>query len=150
MLALRKPIKAGDGDSRHGTLGGYINHNCRCAECRVANRDYNARRRKERKQGQKPSAWAVLRGASGEPRMHNRYTYSNWGCRCERCKADNSLMQSQYLAKRNGHGVQEHVCDAPFPVTPGMQWQCPVCRYVYMGGEVNHPKLGKVLGWSSV
>lgn len=43
---------AGDGDSRHGTLGGYVNQKCRCDECRAANaaygRAYRAKTREHR------------------------------------------------------------------------------------------------------
>lgn len=35
---VKNPIQPGDGDWRHGTLGGYNNHGCRCDECREANR----------------------------------------------------------------------------------------------------------------
>lgn len=30
---ITKPIKAGDGDRRHGTPNGYNNHGCRCRAC---------------------------------------------------------------------------------------------------------------------
>lgn len=31
-------MRAGDGDRRHGTNGGYTNHGCRCRRCTAAHR----------------------------------------------------------------------------------------------------------------
>lgn len=33
---MRPRIKAGDGDPRHGTVNGYGNLDCRCADCAAA------------------------------------------------------------------------------------------------------------------
>ena len=45
-----KPLD--DDDPRHGTVGGYTNYNCRCADCCVANtaqhRDYMKRHPEQR------------------------------------------------------------------------------------------------------
>ncbi len=40
-------ITPGDGDPRHGTLTGYVNHRCRGECCRQAKRDYTANRREQ-------------------------------------------------------------------------------------------------------
>jgi hypothetical protein len=63
----------------HGTLGGYTNHRCRCPECTVANRDYNAKKR---------ASYAEKREAGQMPewRHGTQSGYTNWGCRCESCR----------------------------------------------------------------
>lgn len=35
--------------SKHGTMTGYTGHNCRCLECRRANREWYAEKRRQTK-----------------------------------------------------------------------------------------------------
>lgn len=49
-MGVKNRIRAGDGDQRHGTIGGYTNHYCRCDACTTAIREYVA-------------AWAARRRA---------------------------------------------------------------------------------------
>lgn len=146
MSAKKRPMKAGDGDERHGTLNGYVNQGCRCDECREANRAYNMARRQERADGKSISEWSRQRGHTGGPRKHNASTYSNWKCRCGEC-AD---AYAAYRRQRGTSPGRSHVCDAPFPVQEGDLWTCPRCRTHFKGGVVDHPKLGKAMGWSSL
>lgn len=44
---VKNPIKAGDGDPRHGTNNGYTNYGCRCDLCRKANAIYVSEYRKK-------------------------------------------------------------------------------------------------------
>ena len=39
-MTTRSRITPGDGDPRHGTNGGYINHKCRCPDCKAAHARY--------------------------------------------------------------------------------------------------------------
>jgi hypothetical protein len=59
--------------ARHGSLGMYGNHGCRCAECRAANAAYQrelmARYKRE--------------GGRGEHGTSYRY---DTGCRCDACR----------------------------------------------------------------
>lgn len=64
-------------DSRHGTLNGYSNLGCRCAECRAAKADETRRRRAERRQRLRDDPSIVRHGLA--------VTYSNWCCRCRPC-----------------------------------------------------------------
>jgi hypothetical protein len=58
----------------HGTLGGYRNHRCHCAECTEANRLYQAEHRD--------------RLSRREPPAHGtENAYSNYLCRCTLCRA---------------------------------------------------------------
>lgn len=145
-MSAKRPLKAGDGDERHGTLNGYVNAGCRCEECREANRVYNMKRRAERAEGKPASEWGKKRGHMGEPLKHNSSTYINWKCRCDQCREDASMVRRN----RNRYGTGRHVCDAPFPVHEGDVWTCPVCKIHFEGGVVVHPKLGKAMGWSSL
>lgn len=65
-------------DSRHGTVERYWKK-CRCGSCKGA---YNTYQRVQRK-----SRSARRGGTTPDPLLpHGRVsTYSNWGCRCDRC-----------------------------------------------------------------
>lgn len=64
-------------DSRHGTVNGYINHKCRCPECREANRQEVAKARRRR----------FLTVTGDDPRHGTDNYYANYGCRCTACVA---------------------------------------------------------------
>lgn len=73
---------------KHGTIGTYNNHRCRCGECRVAwanyTRDLRARRRGRLERGEI------------EVQHGNPSTYQNWGCRCASC----GVAHSKFLRER--------------------------------------------------
>lgn len=62
---------------KHGRVGTYTNHKCRCAPCREANSKYVARRRVERLAEDKDP---------NDPRHGLASFYGNHGCRCELCR----------------------------------------------------------------
>lgn len=81
-------------DPRHGTVNGYSNLKCRCADCRSAWADYMWLRRRERH-------------AKGVPAdIHGKYTtYYNYMCRCDECKRAHVAYrktQPYYVARRQG------------------------------------------------
>jgi hypothetical protein len=86
---IKNPVQPGDGDPRHGTMNGYINHGCRCDLCRAANTEYCRVRRIERDL------------APNDPRHGRWTTYFNYACRCVRCKAaHNEYEHQRYLARQ--------------------------------------------------
>lgn len=72
-------IVTGDGDPRHGTLGGYTNHRCRCDLCVAESRRYNRERDRERRAALEPPP-------PGDPRHGQERTFND-GCRCDLCRA---------------------------------------------------------------
>jgi beta-galactosidase GanA len=66
--------------SGHGTISEYVNHKCRCTECREAWRAYMTALRAKR------SEWVR---ANGLPIgiAHGSSAYTNWGCRCDSCRS---------------------------------------------------------------
>ena len=68
----------------------YTNWGCRCAGCRRAWAEYTERRKRERE----GELLAGIRAATpaGHPlgKPYNESTYTNWGCRCEKCTADHT------------------------------------------------------------
>ena len=88
-MAIRNPIQAGDGDSRHGLYSSYQNHGCRCDLCRAANAEHKLRRRIERSL------------PPDDPRHGKETTYLNYACRCDPCTAAKAERDRQRcLAKR--------------------------------------------------
>ena len=66
------------GPKTHGpTCDGYVNHGCRCDDCRAAWRAYNRKRRAERRALIAEDPTVAIHGLNS--------TYTNWGCRCPRC-----------------------------------------------------------------
>lgn len=63
-------------DPRHGTINGYSNRHCRCAECRKAWTAYLKKRRAER----------ALLIQPDDPRHGTLSFYYNHACRCDSCK----------------------------------------------------------------
>lgn len=71
----------------HGTAGGYVNHGCRCDECRAAfaaDMKRQRRRRAERLAGVRPKP--LRSDAKSAPEHGKRSTY-DWLCRCSACTA---------------------------------------------------------------
>ena len=94
-------------DIPHGTIGGYNNYKCRCADCRKANtarcqRYRDANRDKVNEYAAKVRA--RLRGT--EPPNHGtHHAYCNYGCRCSLCKE----AQREYHRKRRATKLAEVV-----------------------------------------
>lgn len=56
----------------------YSNRGCRCEVCGAANREYTAKRRRDR------FAFVAEHGLPANVR-HGEGAYTNWGCRCPEC-----------------------------------------------------------------
>ena len=65
-----------ENDPRHGSLGAYTNHRCRCQRCRDAYSRYQVPIRQAfRQHGLEPD----------DPRHGTDNGYTNYGCRCPDC-----------------------------------------------------------------
>jgi hypothetical protein len=71
----------------HGTVTGYNNHRCRCAECKAAMREY-WRARAKRRATQEP------------PRHGTRQGYWAYSCRCALCSEAMSEYCSAYYQRK--------------------------------------------------
>lgn len=83
----------------HGKRSTYVNHRCRCDECRTANTTYQLR--SNQKRSQRPHVEVP----------HGRGGYTNWGCRCEVCTEANRKACAEYQARRREKTAA--VADAP-------------------------------------
>ena len=63
---------------RHGTIGGYTNHGCRCTACTEALR----------------VSHATWKANAPEPNRHDFSTYVNYGCRCPQCRESHTVYQA--------------------------------------------------------
>jgi hypothetical protein len=79
----------------HGQPNTYKN-GCRCAECREANRVYQAAANKRR------SADPALADAAGHGRPS---TYINYRCRCDACRVANTKRLSEQRARAKGRAA---------------------------------------------
>lgn len=70
---------------RHGVLTIYTNYMCRCEPCTRANRAKQYEERERRLARREVIAGRVT---AVDASVHNRNTYSNWGCRCVVCTDD--------------------------------------------------------------
>jgi hypothetical protein len=84
----RKPAKLVTGT--HG-YSGYVNRNCRCAECKAGNATVAAAAKAKR----------TRELATRTDIPHGVYsTYTNWGCRCRLCKDANAAHSMSYDDRR--------------------------------------------------
>lgn len=68
---------------RHGTITGYMNHRCRCDDCKQAASTYTRERRN--------------RGLPIPEHSHgSNSTYVNYRCRCQPCKDAHAAYHRQY------------------------------------------------------
>lgn len=82
----------------HGTVNRYVNHACRCAECKLAYRKYQLARTAERK----------ARGLTPDDPRHGTYSgYTNYGDRCLACKEANTLHAQEYRSRRANKKEEE-------------------------------------------
>lgn len=83
-------------DPRHGTVNGYNNLGCRCADCKTAWTEFCKRRRQERRE-RLPENTTVLHGSES--------TYFNHSCRCALCKDAHTegerLRRTRRLARKD-------------------------------------------------
>jgi hypothetical protein len=66
---------------RHGTANAYRNHKCRCPHCVQAHNTECETMRLRR------FALTATAGGIAPIPVHNAATYTNWGCRCDTCRA---------------------------------------------------------------
>lgn len=72
------------GEIKHGTVGAYTNHACRCKECRAANRRSHQSRREQRQAERVMVGGRLIAPLPDE--YHGRpSTYAYHGCRCRDC-----------------------------------------------------------------
>jgi hypothetical protein len=70
----------------HGKINTYVNHGCRCSDCRAAWASYMRSRRKT---------------AHSKRHEHGTWNaYNNLGCRCEPCVAAAKIVRAEYKAYR--------------------------------------------------
>lgn len=72
----------------HGTDSTYVNHGCRCEECKAAHAAYQRTAASSRKERLRANPALVVHGTTS--------TYTNWLCRCEPCRQ----AWSEYAATR--------------------------------------------------
>lgn len=77
--------------SWHGTVNGYNNKKCRCADCRAA--------WAERIRSLKARRAATVKDRN-DPRHGTHTFYQNHGCRCERCTAAHAIYMRNIPSKR--------------------------------------------------
>lgn len=131
----------------HGTARSYRD-GCRCTDCRVANTEDVAVRRKAR----------TVKGLKhDDPRHGLATTYVNWGCRCERCSAAHADEMKRQVENRWGtppptHGVSGYNafgcrCDictkaaADYQTAARQRGSCPPFSGVNRNKEWTGPEL---------
>ena len=88
---VRRAQSKDQNDPRHGSVGFYRNHACRCGRCSEAHLA-TVRREQQRR---------VSGGAKNDPTdsRHGKFSfYISYGCRCERCVTG----AAEYRQKRRG------------------------------------------------
>ncbi len=91
MSPVVNRIRPGDGDPRHGTVGSYTNHRCRCPDCTEAWRRYCI-------EDYLPRIRAV--GLPIGDARHGTYNgYYNYRCRCDECRAANAVYRRDYYRR---------------------------------------------------
>lgn len=83
----------------HGTLTCYQKDKCRCAQCRLANAEYQRSwRARNREQGRSPTT-------------HGGRAYSNFGCKCPTCITSQREVQARHTtrATRNSDPAKQSV-----------------------------------------
>lgn len=85
---------------RHGRVGTYTHHGCRCSDCLAASRDYKTEVRKRQLQRR-----VLVDGRLVHPDVeHGREnSYTNWGCRCQPCTTANTAAVRKYR-----RSIREH------------------------------------------
>jgi hypothetical protein len=70
---------------QHGRYSTYVNHKCRCVDCRAAWTAYSAERAAERRRLAAAGEIEVPHGTDGG--------YRNYGCRCDDCRRAHNQMR---------------------------------------------------------
>ncbi len=83
-----------------GNVASYVHGNCRCDDCKKANRKRSEISKQRR----------VLKGQS-DPTLipHGVNGYTNWGCRCDICVNVNKAKCRQYRLMKEGYSNVDHV-----------------------------------------
>jgi hypothetical protein len=92
-------IQPGDGDARHGTANGYINHRCRCEPCSKAGTAYVGPRVQAWRRAHGVRPWAEY-VASLPRRRHGTNSMYSGGCRCAECRETNRDYMRAWRARR--------------------------------------------------
>lgn len=86
------------GDPRHGKLGSYTNHKCRCDRCRKTlaayQRDYTHRTGLHR-----PMAVYLAERAANHEYVHGTEGGYHRGCRCHACREASRLARARRRAR---------------------------------------------------
>lgn len=69
---------------RHGQVA-YVRSRCRCEKCTASNTKRNAIRRNERLALRVLEGGRLVAKTVPDEKHGSDSTYSNWGCRCQRC-----------------------------------------------------------------
>ena len=89
-------------DIPHGTAAGYASYGCRCDDCRKANNERCKRYRdanRERVREYAAQYRAKLSKSENIPHG-STYAYSNYGCRCDECRAAQRDYSRRYRASK--------------------------------------------------
>ena len=116
-MPVRNKIQAGDGDPRHGTENGYVNHGCRCDACMAAGQ--------ERRDGLRDSF------AADDPRHGTISGYSNFGCRCELCAT--AIQEYKWM---QNYGITPEWYHATLEAQGNVCWICGTDEW---GGKHSSP-----------
>lgn len=88
----------------HGKRQTYVHGGCRCDPCAEANREYLRKYRaanKEKIRATQLRYTAKLKESNGIDIPHGtRSGYSDYGCRCDRCKEANTNYARRYRERR--------------------------------------------------
>jgi phage FluMu protein Com len=78
-------------EHEHGTYAKYATGRCRCPQCKTANNEYHAERRRINRA-------RVAEDPTVIPRHGTPTSYTYWGCRCPACTEANLIRKNE--AKR--------------------------------------------------
>ena len=89
----------------HGKRQTYVYYKCRCDECRAANREYLRQYRAANREAIRASQARYTTKLKGSEHIPHgtRYGYSDFGCRCDECRAANAA----YARQRRKGTVEE-------------------------------------------
>ena len=110
--------------ARHGTASRYVNHACRCDECRAAWREYHREWSHKSGRTRPREEYTAERRARAEARdNHGTETRYKFGCRCADCLAANAAARARRRAvatpAKHGANAYKNGC------------RCDECRTAY-------------------
>lgn len=114
---LAEEFKAGVREITHGTISSFVNYQCRCELCRAAyragwNRQYHNRKQGYVREYREPDVQekARLRRVKEVEKgkreiVHGTLNaYSNYRCRCDKCKEAAALHNQEYRKRKRAEG----------------------------------------------